>query len=323
MARSFYERPPLLFGVVLFGFIALSFLVAVGPALDVQSRYPPLASSKPMTAQETRGFEIFIAEGCPYCHTQQVRPIKMDETLGRPTVAADYARLEPMSWWMMTPAILGSERTGPDLTTIGERQSSVTWHLLHLYDPRAVVSWSIMPRFRWLFKVVENPGPDATVVPVTPPPSRGKVVATQQALDLVSYLLSRKQDELPSGMGIEKIPASSGGTTDEGASLYAANCAACHQPAGTGIPATFPPLVDDPVVDSNDPTEHIASVLYGVQGRTINGVAYPVAMAPFKDVLTDAQIVAIINHERTSWGNSAKLVTEEMVATVRKAGPPQ
>ena len=34
-------------------------------------------------------------------------------------------------------------RTGPDLLNIGARQPSVDWHLLHLYNPRAVVEGSI------------------------------------------------------------------------------------------------------------------------------------------------------------------------------------
>ena len=105
--------------------------------------------------------------------------------------------------------------------------------------------------------------------------------------------------------------------------LYSANCASCHQAGGTGLTSTFPPLKDDPVVNDDDPTEHISTVLHGAHGRTINGVQYPVAMPAFKDMLSDAQIVAIVNHERSSWGNSGKPVTEEMVAKVRKEGAPQ
>jgi len=46
-----------------------------------------------------------------------------------------------------TPELLGSERTGPDLTNIGVRQPSSVWQYIHLYNPRAVVPESIMPSF--------------------------------------------------------------------------------------------------------------------------------------------------------------------------------
>ncbi len=328
MDRSFYQRPALFFGVVLFGFVALSFIVAVGPAIEVQSKYRPLPALTPMTRQQLRGLEVYVAEGCPACHTQQVRPLAMDQVWGRPTVAADYARLQPLDWWMQTPAVLGSERTGPDLTNIGKRQPSGTWQLIHLYDPRSVTSWSIMPRFHHLFEVVDTPAANATVVPLPPAfaPARGKVVATERALELVAYLLSLKQAELPAGAGgtePHSAPAAGGAARSEGATLFAANCASCHQAGGTGIPSTFPPLVGDPVVGDDDPTEHISTVLYGASGRTINGVKYPVAMPAFAGTLSDAQIAAIINYERSSWGNASKLVTEEMIANARKQGAPQ
>ena len=59
MRRSFYERPALFFGVVFFGFIALSFVVAVGPAIEIQAKHKPLPGSQPMTPQELRGFDVY------------------------------------------------------------------------------------------------------------------------------------------------------------------------------------------------------------------------------------------------------------------------
>jgi cytochrome c oxidase cbb3-type subunit 2 len=41
-------------------------------------------------------------------------------------------------------------------------------------------------------------------------------------------------------------------------------------------------------------------------------------MPSFEHALTDAQIAAVINHERTSWGNSAPTVTPQSVAEIRK-----
>lgn len=107
----------------------------------------------------------------------------------------------------------------------------------------------------------------------------------------------------------------------DGAALYTANCAACHQATGTGLPGAFPPLKGDPVVLDSDPTEQIATILYGAHGRTIGGTVYPSAMPSFASTLSDADIANIANHERTSWGNRAKPVTADEVKAVREKGP--
>jgi mono/diheme cytochrome c family protein len=103
-----------------------------------------------------------------------------------------------------------------------------------------------------------------------------------------------------------------------GAALYSANCAACHQATGQGLPSVFPPLAGDPVVTAADPSDHIATVLDGKLGSTINGVSYLSPMPAFKTILNDADIAAVINHERTAWGNAAPLVSAADVAARRR-----
>ena len=93
-----------------------------------------------------------------------------------------------------------------------------------------------------------------------------------------------------------------------GPALYAQNCAACHGAAGAGVPGAFPPLARDPVVSANDPQRHIAIVLHGLHGAKIAGTAYASQMPPFAQ-LSDDEIAAIVDHERTSWGNNAPLAT--------------
>lgn len=102
-----------------------------------------------------------------------------------------------------------------------------------------------------------------------------------------------------------------------GAALYSVNCAACHQATGRGVAGVFPPLANDPVVQAPDPTDHIKTVLNGKRGSVIGGVAYASPMPAFKDLLNDADIAAIINHERTSWGNAAPPVSASAVAKLR------
>ncbi|MFV9672652.1 MAG: c-type cytochrome [Acidimicrobiia bacterium] len=78
---------------------------------------------------------------------------------------------------------------------------------------------------------------------------------------------------------------------DEGQSVYATNCSACHQPDGLGIPGSFPPLSGNPnVEDSAYVRSAITEGLSGpieVLGETFDGV-----MPPFAS-LSDADIDAV------------------------------
>lgn len=169
---------------VVYGILAI--LMGVIPGI-VLSSTPPTSGLRPYTAQERRGRDIYVGEGCAYCHTQNVRPLKQDLVFGRPSTAGDYA--------YDTPELLGDHRNGPDLTNIGNRQPSKTWQYIHLWDPRAVVQDSIMPRYTWFFIVKSRADPGDVVVPVPPGfgPSSRTVVATQSAKDLVAYLEALKQ----------------------------------------------------------------------------------------------------------------------------------
>lgn len=175
---------------IVYGIFCILMGVVPGTAL---SHLKPLPGVHPLDAQQARGRAIYVSEGCSYCHTQNIRPLAQDKVFGRPSVGGDYV--------YSTPELLGTERTGPDLTNIGLRQSSDVWQYIHLWDPRAVVHDSIMPRYTWLFQVKKSAGPDDVTVPVPPDyaPRGGVVVATQKAQDLVAYLKSLKQVPLSGG----------------------------------------------------------------------------------------------------------------------------
>lgn len=196
MKLDFHKNHWLLFGVILFGFITLSAIIAISPAIWVQNNSAPLPGMQPLTDSEFAGLKVYLSEGCVYCHTQQVRPLEMDAVYGRPSVPGDYAYLNAIGPFSPNaPAVLGSQRTGPDLTSVGQRQASEVWQLMHLFNPRSVVPDSVMPAFPWMFEVVANAGPNDTVVPVPSEfaPDTGVVIAGQKAHDLVAYLLSLKQ----------------------------------------------------------------------------------------------------------------------------------
>jgi nitrite reductase (NO-forming) len=103
--------------------------------------------------------------------------------------------------------------------------------------------------------------------------------------------------------------------------LYGANCAACHQPTGTGLPGAFPPLKGDVAVLNADPATQLGTILHGAHGVIIGGVTYPSPMPAFAATLSDADIADIANYERTSWGNQGKPVTADQVKAARAKGP--
>jgi cytochrome c oxidase cbb3-type subunit 2 len=317
MRLDFHSNHRLLFSVVTLGFVGLSIVVAVAPALWLERRSHPLPGSRPLTPLEQHGLGVYLAEGCVYCHTQQVRPVRQDTArYGRASVAGDYARLAPANLWRQAPRVLGSERTGPDLANIGARQPSDAWHYIHLFQPRAVVQQSIMPGFPWLFEVKASPASGDLVVALPPElaPAGRVVVARQEARALVAYLLSLRPVPLP---GSERLANAADGS---GSGVYESRCGACHQPNGQGVPGTFPPLAGDSVVLETDPTRHVEIVLFGLTGQTIGGRTYASPMPAWAEQLTDAEIAAVVNHERTSWGNAAPTVTTAQVQAIRARG---
>jgi cytochrome c oxidase cbb3-type subunit II len=105
--------------------------------------------------------------------------------------------------------------------------------------------------------------------------------------------------------------------TQAGLDSYLANCSACHQASGEGIPGVFPPLKGSGVVNKDDAAKHILAILYGMKNARAGGVTYVAAMPPFAGALSNEEIAAIVNYERTSWGNRGKPVTARQVATQR------
>ena len=94
----------------------------------------------------------------------------------------------------------------------------------------------------------------------------------------------------------------------EGEKVYAANCVACHQANGKGVPGTFAPL-DGSKIATGPKAEHINIVMNGKTGT---------AMAAFKH-LSDVQIAAVVTYERNSWGNAAgDLVQPSEINQLRK-----
>lgn len=315
-----------LFSAALGLFVALTIMVAIIPAINNQKNNAPLPNYQPSTAEAQLGKKSFIANGCVACHTQQIRNVAMDKVWGdRPGIAADYAAITRTDVWRNTATLMGTERTGPDLTNIGKRQPGMIWNLLHLYQPRAVVPKSIMPAYPWLFEVKSEI--DTNDVEVTVPDAfrkgiQGKIAATEEALHLVAYLQSLKQTPLPDGkMPLEFLykkeeqrAANNNKTTlPDGQMLYTKNCSSCHQANGEGLKGAFPALKGSPIVLGDNLELYVSIIMQGYDARAEYAVMNAVGT---DNNLTPEEVTAIINHERTSWGNHAKPVTPEDVKKI-------
>ena len=81
---------------------------------------------------------------------------------------------------------------------------------------------------------------------------------------------------------------------ERGEKVFQANCAACHQANGMGIPGTFPALNGSKVA-TGPIAAHINIVLHGGRPGT--------AMVGFADRLSDAEIAEVVTYERNAWNN--------------------
>ena len=113
------------------------------------------------------------------------------------------------------------------------------------------------------------------------------------------------------------------GAAVDGAQIYAAQCVACHQATGLGLPGVFPPLAQSEWVNGKD--EAMAKILlHGITGSlTVAGKPFNGAMPAFKDKLSDAEIAAVLTHVRSNFGNSAGKVEEATVKAARTASAAQ
>ncbi len=187
-------------------------LLVVMPTLQLQTGANPPEALQPYTDSELAGRGHYISLGCVYCHSQQPRdPSQAPDTArgwGRASVPSDYS--------YDTTHLLGTMRTGPDLFNIGARQPSVDWQLTHLYQPRAVSPGSNMPAFPFLFRETDFLGDQIEVkVPREYLPPRVKyIVPTEQAMELVDYLLSMDHT-----YPAEELPQAVPPTTDDSDSV--------------------------------------------------------------------------------------------------------
>ena len=93
-----------------------------------------------------------------------------------------------------------------------------------------------------------------------------------------------------------------------GEKIFGANCAACHQANGKGVPGAFPALDGSKIVNGPPPTQ-IALVLNGKAGT---------AMPSWKQ-LSDTDLASVITYTRNSWGNhTGEAIEPTAIKTARQ-----
>ena len=124
---------PLVLGV--FGTFAFSWVgLTVIPNLQIGALNPQMDEEgtdiypAPKSGMADRGRRIYAANGCIYCHSQQIRPGYAYADVDRvrdagPSPRPKWAerRSAPRDYLFDRPVVLGQERMGPDLSNIGKR----------------------------------------------------------------------------------------------------------------------------------------------------------------------------------------------------------
>lgn len=129
--------------LIIFGgttiFAAVLLIVVILPWTTISEQ--PSDIFRPRTELEERGRVVYVKNGCTYCHTQFVRNIDWGLGAQRVAQSGDYIHDQPH--------LLGTERTGPDLSQEGGEHPD-DWHLAHFTNPRYVRPESIMPNWEFL-----------------------------------------------------------------------------------------------------------------------------------------------------------------------------
>ena len=98
----------------IFGLFFLGLLVTLIIPASTGGDYNHLVQDAELSASGEAGLDVYLREGCWYCHTQLVRPVLADVGLGPATETFS----DPLD-----SAAFGLQRIGPDLAHIGSRSS--------------------------------------------------------------------------------------------------------------------------------------------------------------------------------------------------------
>jgi cbb3-type cytochrome c oxidase subunit II len=226
-------------------------------------------------AEEAAGRKLYIANGCVYCHSQSIRTVDWGLGAERIAQAGDYVADQPI--------LLGSQRTGPDLSQQGGEHPD-DWHLAHFINPRLTRTNSIMPRFAFLgeegIKTLTTYVQGLGMKDADPRVARQKhwkklaTAAYEAGPDAnVKWL----NEQIPQGWRDlpNPYPTSEAGLA-RGRKIYQDFCLGCHGPVGDGVgpaqPYIYPPPFNFTLLNGR---EISGGILYYQIMNGITGTAMP------------------------------------------------
>ena len=234
--------PATVIGGALLLLATIIFLMVVWPYSTADMT--PSEIYRPRTSVEAAGRQIYIENGCVYCHSQSIRAFDWIHGANRIAQAGDYVGDQPI--------LLGSARTGVDLSQEGGEHPD-DWHIAHFINPRYTRPNSIMPPFEWL-------GMDRIDTLTQYTQSLGLKLADQrmarqrywkkeaiQAYDAGPDVNARwLADIVPEGWhNIPNPYPTSPSGLKRGHMIYQQFCIGCHGPIGDGMgpaqPYIYPP----------------------------------------------------------------------------------
>jgi len=138
---------PLMAGVG--GLLAFFTVVAIVVWLPIHTFDPPASKDwAPLSNTALTGRNLFAQNGCYVCHSGYSRPQDVREALyflyPKISQPGDFYGSD------QSPNLLGTERTGPDLSQEGGWHPN-DWQRAHFYDPRYMDPRSLMPDMKSLF----------------------------------------------------------------------------------------------------------------------------------------------------------------------------
>jgi cytochrome c oxidase cbb3-type subunit 2/cytochrome c oxidase cbb3-type subunit I/II len=280
---------------------AATLATVIWPVHTIPDR--PSGLWRPLTDLEEEGRQRYIANGCTYCHSQYIRP--QDWGIGAERIAktGDYHN--------QRPHLLGSERTGPDLSQEGGEHSD-DWQIAHFINPRSTRPRSLMPRFAFegkhnidaLTAYVQSLGyKDADVRMDIQRRFNAEAVAAFRSgpEGNIKWLHSR----VPKGWRVisTETPVTEASVA-RGEKIYVDYCLGCHGPVGDGNGPAAPYLYPTPLnftilrrhlIDD----KYIGGILYYQIMNGITGTAMPY----FKKDLESAKIWDVGNFVSRSFIN--------------------
>lgn len=230
------HKRPIIFALLATAAVLVGTIVTMLYPMLRPEMHPKLENLKPYTALQLAGRDIYQREGCFYCHTQTVRPLKTEVLrYGEYSKAGEFAYDHPFLW--------GSKRTGPDLARIGGKYPDA-WHYRHMENPQLFFKESNMPSYAFLKERKLNPEEvERHMKALGFPYTKEEIDALKEKTEMdaiVAYLqvigtALKKEVQVEAKAVEEKNPfEGKPEAIKKGKDIYAKNCELCHGVNGIG-----------------------------------------------------------------------------------------